>query len=173
MIGKILARGPRGPRGTRGQSLVEFALILPVFVVILVGIFDGGRLVFAYNGVNNAAREGGREATVNQTEADIQARAAQHAVALDIAPDDVIVDFRDPTTPDTPFSCVTEDGDYAVGTKYIYGCLAVVQVTYVYAAATPVISALIGPISVTGEVRFPVEFNCIDQLPGRDCPLGQ
>jgi Flp pilus assembly protein TadG len=163
----------RADHSSRGQTLVEFALILPVFIVILVGIFDGGRLVFAYNGVNNAAREGGREATVNQTEADIQARAAQHAVALDIAPGDVSVDFRDPTTPGTPFSCVDEDGAYAVGTEYIYGCLAVVQVTYVYTAATPIISALIGPISVTGEVRFPVEFNCIDQLPGIDCPLGQ
>jgi len=68
----------------RGQTLVEFALILPVFVLVLAGIFDGGRLVFAYHTVNNAAREGGREATVNQTLADIQARAAQHAVALDV-----------------------------------------------------------------------------------------
>jgi Flp pilus assembly protein TadG len=159
-------------RAAQGQTLAEFALILPVFVVILVGIFDGGRLVFAYNDVNNAAREGGREATVNQTEADIQARAAQHAVALDIAPAAIDVDFRDPTTPDAPFSCVDATGAYAVGTEYIYGCLAVVQVTYVYTAATPVISALVGPIPVTGEVRFPVEFNCVDQLPGRDCPLG-
>jgi len=158
----------RADHSSRGQTLVEFALILPVFIVILVGIFDGGRLVFAYNGVNNAAREGGREATVNQTEADIQARAAQHAVALDIAPGDVSVDFRLPTTPNDAGSCDSE-----LGTADIYGCLAVVQVTYVYTAATPIISALIGPISVTGEVRFPVEFNCIDQLPGIDCPLGQ
>jgi len=158
----------RAGRSSRGQSLVEFALILPVFVVILVGIFDGGRLVFSYNGVNNAAREGGREATVNQTVADIQARAAQHAVALDIAPADVSVDFRLPTAPAVAGSC-----DSALGSADIYGCLAVVQVTYVYTAATPIISALIGPISVTGEVRFPVEFNCIDQLPGIDCPLGQ
>jgi hypothetical protein len=164
----------RAPYSPRGQTLAEFALILPVFVMILVGIFDGGRLVFAYNGVNNAAREGGREATVNQTEADIQARAAQHAVALDIAPTDVYVDFRCtstatcPSTPDTPDSC-----DLWIGKPEIYGCLAVVRVTYVYTAATPIISALIGPISVTGEVRFPVEFNCIDQLPGLDCPLGQ
>ncbi|MEX0630991.1 MAG: TadE/TadG family type IV pilus assembly protein [Chloroflexota bacterium] len=165
----------RAPYSSRGQTLVEFALILPVFVVILVGIFDGGRLVFAYNGVNNAAREGGREATVNQTEADIQARAAQHAVALDIAAADVYVDFRCasstptcPWTPDDADSC-----DMWIAQPEIYGCLAVVRVTYVYTAATPVISALIGPISVTGEVRFPVEFNCIDQLPGIDCPLGQ
>ena len=106
----------------RGQTLVEFALILPIFVLVLVGIFDGGRLVFSYHTVNNAAREGGREATVNQTITDIQARAAQHAVALDIAPSDVQVDFRQPTTPNSPGSC-----NGALNSSAIYGCLAVVR----------------------------------------------
>lgn len=152
----------------RGQTLAEFALILPVFLLVLVGIFDGGRLVFASHTVNNAAREGGREATVNQTESDIRARAAQHAVALDIDPLDVSVDYRLPSTPDTASSC-----DSAVGTQQVYGCLAVIRVTYRYVAATPIIGNLIGPMDVIGEVRFPVEFNCVDQVPGRDCPLGQ
>ncbi len=155
-------------RDRRGQTLVEFALILPVLIVILVGIFDGGRLVFASNTVNNAAREAGREATVNQTLADVQARAAQHAVSLAVVPADVYVDYRLPTDPDNEDSC-----DFAVGTNQIFGCIAVVRVEYIYTGATPVIGALIGPIPVSGEVRFPVEFNCVDQLPSRDCPLGQ
>lgn len=154
----------RGER--RGQTLVEFALILPIFVVILVGIFDGGRLVFANHTVNNAAREGGREATVNQTEADIQARAAQHAVALDIAPGDVVVTYL-PTVPGQDCSSAAIQGE----SLQSVGCLAVVQVPYTYFAATPIIGALIGPIDLVGEVRFPVEFNCVDQ-PGKDCPLG-
>jgi hypothetical protein len=150
----------------RGQSLVEMALILPVFLLILIGIFDGGRLVFAYHTVNNAAREGGREATVNQTVADVQARTAQHAVALAIPAADVYVDFRLPTAPDTENSCLGW-----VGQQWIvfYDCLAVVRVTYDYVAATPIIGALIGPMPVTGEVRFPVEFNCV----GPGCPLGE
>jgi Flp pilus assembly protein TadG len=152
----------------QGQTLVEFALILPIFILVLVGIFDGGRLVFAYNTVSNAAREGGREATVNQTITDIQARAAQHAIALDISAADVDVDFRLPTSPGTPGSC-----NSALNSSAIFGCLAVVRVTYDYFAATPIIGALIGPVPVWGEVRFPVEFNCVDQLPGKDCPLGQ
>ncbi len=155
-------------RDHRGQTLVEFALILPILIVLLVGIFDGGRLVFASNTVNNAAREGGREATVNQTLADVQARAAQHAVSLAIAPPDVYVDYRLATDPDNDNTC-----DFAVGTDQIFGCIAVVRVEYTYTAATPIIGALIGPIPVSGEVRFPVEFNCVDQLPSRDCPLGQ
>jgi Flp pilus assembly protein TadG len=158
----------RADRSGRGQGLVEFALILPIFLLILVGIFDAGRLVFAYNAVNSAAREGGREATVNQTVADIQARALQHAVALNLAPSAVVVDFRLATDPDNDHSC-----DSALGTSGIFGCLAVVRVTYDYVAATPIIGNLIGPMSVTGEVRFPVEFSCFGSISGHDCPLGQ
>jgi hypothetical protein len=153
---------------SRGQTLVEFALILPIFLVVLMGIFDAGRLVFAYHTVNNAAREGGREATVNQTVADIQGRAAQHGVALDLSPTTVYVDFRLASDPDNDDSC-----DAALGTPAIFGCLAVVRVTYDYVAATPIIGNLIGPMSVVGEVRFPVEFNCLGSISGQDCPLGQ
>jgi Flp pilus assembly protein TadG len=156
----------------RGQSMVEAALILPVFLLVLVGIFDVGRLVFAYHTVNNAAREGGRQAIVDQTSPHIQARAAQHAVALGVEAVDVVVDFRDPETPDTPNSCLTEDGDDALGTDSIYGCVAVVVVPYQYAAATPLIGNLLGTMQVTGEVRFPVEFNCVE--PDRpQCPVGE
>jgi Flp pilus assembly protein TadG len=151
----------------RGQSLVEFALVLPILVLVLVMIFDGGRLVFAYNAVNNAAREGGREATINQTLTDIQARAAQHAVALDLSPSSIYVDYRLPTDPENDDSC-----DSSVGTPAVVGCLAVVRVTYDWVAATPVIGQIIGTWQVNGEVRFPVEFNCSGSVFGRDCPLG-
>jgi len=42
----------------RGQSLLEFALILPVLLIILAGILDLGRLYFAYVAVTDAAGEG-------------------------------------------------------------------------------------------------------------------
>ena len=45
-------------RDERGQALVEFALVLPIFILLLVAIFDLGRAVFAYNTLTNAAREG-------------------------------------------------------------------------------------------------------------------
>ena len=44
----------------RGQTLAEFALALPVFFVVLFGLFDGGRLVYANSVVSQAAREGAR-----------------------------------------------------------------------------------------------------------------
>jgi len=46
-----------------GQSMVEFALILPLFVLFIVGIFDLGRAFFDFIAITNAAREGARVAT--------------------------------------------------------------------------------------------------------------
>jgi len=47
-----------------GQSLVEFALVLPLFMLILMGILDFGWLFYNYIGVENCARNGARIACV-------------------------------------------------------------------------------------------------------------
>ena len=40
----------------RGQSLVEFSMVIIVFLVILMGIVDFGMAIYKYNGVSQAAR---------------------------------------------------------------------------------------------------------------------
>ncbi len=50
-------RRPSRPR-SRGQSVVEFALILPVMLLLLAAAIDLGRLFYAYVAVENAAKEG-------------------------------------------------------------------------------------------------------------------
>lgn len=47
-----------------GQALVEFALILPVFLLLVFGVVDGGRYVFANSAISNAAREAARLGSV-------------------------------------------------------------------------------------------------------------
>jgi hypothetical protein len=49
----------------RGQSLVEFAIILPIFLMLLVGIFDLGHVVWTNNALSTAAREATRFAIVH------------------------------------------------------------------------------------------------------------
>ena len=44
----------------RGQSAVEFALLVPLLMLIVLGIFDLGRVYFAAITIANAAREGAR-----------------------------------------------------------------------------------------------------------------
>ena len=52
----------------RGQALTEFALIIPILILLIVAAVDIGRGVFAYNSITNGAREGARLAIVNQSE---------------------------------------------------------------------------------------------------------
>lgn len=49
----------------RGQALVEFALVLPLFMLLLLAVFDFGRVVWVNNMVQNAAREAARYAIVH------------------------------------------------------------------------------------------------------------
>lgn len=49
-------------RRTRGQSLVEFAVVLPIFLLILSGILDFGFLLYSRMTVISATREGARVA---------------------------------------------------------------------------------------------------------------
>lgn len=53
------ARRRRG-QSTRGTSLVEFALVGPVLLMLVFGSVDFGRAYFHMNQLNNAAREGVR-----------------------------------------------------------------------------------------------------------------
>jgi Flp pilus assembly protein TadG len=45
-----------------GQSMVEFAVLAPVFFMLLLGTIDLGRAVYIYNTISDAAREGTRAA---------------------------------------------------------------------------------------------------------------
>jgi hypothetical protein len=44
----------------KGQTLVEFALILPLTLIITLGLIEFGRLLFIYAAITNSAREGAR-----------------------------------------------------------------------------------------------------------------
>jgi Flp pilus assembly protein TadG len=153
-------------RRDRGQTLVEFAVVLPLFILILVGIFDFGRAIYAYHTLLNASREAARQAVVDQTLTHIEERAVDHAVALGLAAGDVNVDYRRVSTPNAAGSCNAN-----VGSPQVVGCIAVVRLEYTYDAAVPLISALVGQITLSGESRFPVHHDC--QEPGSpQCPLG-
>ena len=52
-------------RSSRGQTMVEFALILPILMFLLTGFFDLGRVVLAHDALGHAAREAARYAIVH------------------------------------------------------------------------------------------------------------
>ncbi len=51
-------------RSGRGQSLVEFALVLPILLIMIFGIIDFGMGLRSYISLTNATREGARFAAV-------------------------------------------------------------------------------------------------------------
>ena len=56
-------------RRGRGQALVEFALIVPVFALILFALLDFGRVIYTQNTVEQAAREASRAGTLEAVDA--------------------------------------------------------------------------------------------------------
>lgn len=72
-------------QGEHGQALVEMALVLPLFFLLLFGVIEMGRIGYAYITVSNVAREGGRIATIGGNDSVINTSIKDAAVSLDPA----------------------------------------------------------------------------------------
>lgn len=56
----------------KGQALVEFVIILPVILLLIMGIFEFGIMINSYISIQHASREGARIGSVGGTDAEIQ-----------------------------------------------------------------------------------------------------
>ena len=79
----------------RGQTLIEFALIAPVFFILLFGIIDFGLALNQRITLEHAVREGSRYGMVTADCAAIQKRTADRAGGV-IGPADVTVSYQSP-----------------------------------------------------------------------------
>jgi Flp pilus assembly protein TadG len=143
---------------SRGQGLVEFAFVLPVFLVLVMGIADLGLAVFAYNSITNAAREGARLAIVNQDTAKITLKATSQA-AVARTPT-VTVGFYKANadgTPDLLTTCPIGNSSYIA-----VDCLAVVTFSGGYRPITPIIGNILfkNGVTFTAQSILPVEYSC-------------
>lgn len=154
----------RRRRQASGQTLVEFALVIPIIVLLIASFVEIGRAVYAFNTIANAARQGVRVAVVNQlpdvTDCDesrpiedpyephwsIIGCALLAGKTLGLTPANVTVSYVTP--PSTTLSCSP--------TLHV-GCIATVTVTYQYTISTPVVSRFIGPISMLQVSEMPIE----------------
>ena len=53
-------------RDQRGQALVEFALVVPILLLLVIGIFDFGQALNYYNQESQLVGQGARAAAVNR-----------------------------------------------------------------------------------------------------------
>ena len=79
----------------RGAAAVEFALVLPILVLILFGVIEFGGVYNAQLMVTGAAREAARTMALDGVVADAQTVAVDAAVGIDA--DDLVVEVS-PTT---------------------------------------------------------------------------
>ncbi|NIM95916.1 MAG: pilus assembly protein [Anaerolineales bacterium] len=109
----------------RGQELVEYAIILPIFLLILMSILDLGRAVYCYSAIQNSAREGARYGVIHPEDvAGIEAVVQRKAVGLNPAAMTVTVVLPDEDT-------------------------IRVAVSFQFRAVTPIIGALLGANEIT------------------------
>lgn len=161
---------PRGAAArTRGQSLVEFALLLPLLLLILFGVIDFGRSIFQYSTLSEGARQAGRLAVVDQTVATIKAEARSRSagIELDADPNGVRTCFKGPSISGPQLACsITTPGTLCEsGTAVTIGCLAIVETQSTFRALTPVISNVVGDIVLTSRSVNPVENVCTGTCP--------
>jgi Flp pilus assembly protein TadG len=166
----ILRRPTRAATGrSRGQAIAEFAIVIPLFLLLLVGLFDLGRAIFAYNTLTNAAREGARTAIVNQYQPSIVQRAKNSTAIVELNDPSVTVNFyqtKPDGTPDTTRTCAL----------VAVGCLAVVSFEATYQPITPIISNIIfkNGVTFTAKSILSVEYSCplnpLDGVAAAACP---
>ncbi len=128
----------------RGAAAVEFALVLPLLLLLVFGIIDFGRALDAQITLTQAAREGVRLAALGYSDADVEART--QAAAPDLSGVDVTV----------ASSCQPGAGPAAD---------AEVNVSYSFSFVTPVGaiaglfggSGLGGPITLSAQGVMPCE----------------
>lgn len=131
-----------GRAGRRsGQGLVEFALVFPILIVLLLGVVEVGRAIFAFNTVAEAAKTAARVAIVNQDLTTIQSAVIndQRIAWLGLTATNV---------PAPTYGCVA---------PYSIGCIVTTKVTYQFRPITPIISAVFPAISLSSTSALPIE----------------
>jgi len=155
-------------RRSRAQGLVEFALVLPLFLLILFGIIDAGRLIVTNNTIAEAARSAARVAIVNQSTSGTDTCdtlsatawptgcAVVTGTAASVEASDVTISYQNATDtgPCNPPTFTPK-----------FGCIAQVEVTGSFEALTPFIGQLIGPIDLTSTAKIPIERVCANPPP--------
>ena len=134
----------------RGAVALEFALVFPVLLLLLVGIVDFGLVMGAQSQVANAAREGGRAGALTgmQSEAESAAKAA-------------IASMPGATNSDTKVvvTCIKTDGSGCsmAGTDSNTGSTVTVTITYVHTWLSPVVLGFLPTVKLQGQSMMRIE----------------
>ncbi len=140
----------------RAQGMVEFALVLPILLLLVFGIIEFGRLLFMFVSVSSASREGARygaavgdvgDGTLRYQDCDgIVAAASRVGVLAGITDADVVIQYDDGTNI-KPYSC--PDVQDVFGAPIVLGDRIIVTVTRNFNPIVPLVNIPPIPISAT------------------------
>jgi Flp pilus assembly protein TadG len=119
--------------------MVEFALVLPIFVLLCLIVFDFGRGIYTYNGISEAAREIARTTIISPGISLGGSVATQRAVDIqkNLVPGLQVVSYE----------CLQFDGTASTDSPCISGDL--VKVTVASSYSPTALLGLGGPIQLT------------------------
>ena len=80
----------------RGNAVIEFALTLPILLLVVFGITELGRMIMTTNILNTASREGARYAAVNPASdsTNVRARVQEVLTAARITASSITVTYN-------------------------------------------------------------------------------
>jgi PKD repeat protein len=151
------SRLARRLRNRPGQSLVEFALILPILLLLTLTAIDFGRVYLGWINLQNMARSAANFAANNPQAWLVPNDTAtiteyRNQVVNDAAKTNCVL------TPGTPADPTFKDGD-GDGKKTAIGDRAEVAFTCTFTLITPVISNIVGKnVNVSASAVFPVKY---------------
>lgn len=89
-------------KGEKGQALVEFALVLPLMLILFCGVIDFGRIIYANLNLNMVSQEGVRMAGLGESDQNViqftedKFKAGDSSkLIINISPNDTIRDSGD------------------------------------------------------------------------------
>src|SRR2546421_9565499 len=82
--------------GRRGAALVEFAIVVPLLLLLVLGIMEFGMTMHDYIMVVHGAREGARTAAVGDPISKIKSQVLSTAALRDLTPQMVQITWFDP-----------------------------------------------------------------------------
>lgn len=83
---------PFQPHDEQGQALLEFALVLPILLLLVFGIIEFGIIFFDNLVITQAAREGARVGVVGGSDTEIRGIVEQSAGSLDLSRMQIVID---------------------------------------------------------------------------------
>ena len=87
----MIIRRHRIIKSEKGASAVEFAIILPILIILVFGIVEFGIAFNNYITITHAAREGARIAAVDLNNPDLKNIIIERAYPVPITPDDITI----------------------------------------------------------------------------------